>query len=404
MRKYFVTLLTLVSAAISVPSFAQNAATEQKAPESNQFTVIKELPITSIKDQANSGTCWSYSALSFIEAELIRMGKPECDLSEMFVVSHSYRDKGEKYVRLHGKLNFGQGGSFYDVMYVLKQYGIVPEAEMVGLNYGTKENAHNELASVTQAILDAVIKNPNQKLSTAWQRAYNAAVDSYLGELPSEFTVDGKSYDAKSYAKWLGLNMDDYVSLTSYTHHPFYTKFALEIEDNWRWSESYNMPIEELMKVMHNAIDNGFSIAWGADVSEIGFNRDGIGVLADVEAIENAGSDQERWIGASSKNKHRQILKIINTPSCPEINPTQDYRQECFDNYTLTDDHGMIIYGKAKNQVGKPFFMVKNSWGEAGAYKGTWYVTDNFVAGRTMNIIVHKDAIPADIKKKLGIH
>lgn len=402
MKLKFTSLLSL--ALLFVVSSSLKAQTQEaKKIEQNEFTVVKELPITPIKDQANSGTCWSYSGIGFIESELLRIGKGEFDLSEMFVVSHSYRDKGDKYVRLHGKLNFGQGGSFYDVLYCLKHYGIVPQEVMNGLAYGTKKNAHNEMAAVAESIIKSVIQNPNGKISTGWKKAYDNTIDSYLGTLPTTFTFKGKSYTPQSFMQSLGLNMDDYVSLTSYTHHPFYSKFALEIEDNWRWSDSYNLPINELMKVMHNAIETGYTIAWGTDVSEVGFNRDGIGVLADLEAIENKGSDQERWIGASPTDKRKQIMQMINMPDCPEINPTQEYRQESFDNYTLTDDHGMQIYGLAKNQAGKTFFMVKNSWGDAGAYKGIWYVSENFVAGRTMNIVVHKDAIPSDIKKKLGI-
>ncbi|KGN98296.1 aminopeptidase [Porphyromonas gingivicanis] len=383
-------------------TFGAVQAQETKV-ETNTFSVVKELPITTIKDQGNSGTCWSYSTQGFLEAELMRMGKPEYDLSDMFVVSHSYRDKAEKYVRLHGKLNFAQGGSFYDVIYVLKHYGAVPEEVMQGLNYGTKRNAHNEMEQGAKGFLDAIVKNPNKELTPVWKKAFNAIIDTYLGELPTSFTYKGKSYTPNSFAKMLGLNADDYVSLTSYMHHPFYSKFALEIEDNWRWSESYNLPIDELMKVMYNAVEKGYPIAWGADVSEVGFNRDGIGVLADVEAINTAGSDQARWIGLSHSARQQEILRLINTPDCPEIEPTQEFRQKGYDNYTLTDDHGMVIYGLAKNQKGRPFFMVKNSWGEAGAYKGIWYVSEKYVAGRTMNIVLHKDALPKDIAKKLGI-
>lgn len=384
---------------------AQEPKEQAKEPkeESNKFTVVKELPITSIKDQGNSGTCWSYSTVAFLEAELIRQGKPQYDLSDMFVVSHSYRDKAEKYVRLHGKLNFAQGGSFYDVLYVFKHYGAVPEEVMTGLNYGTTRNSHNEMEKAAKGYLDAIVKNPNETLSPVWKKTFNAIIDAYLGELPTEFTYEGKNYTPESFGKMLGINADDYVSLTSYTHHPFYSKFILEIEDNWRWSESYNLPIEELMKVMFNAVETGFPIAWGADVSEVGFNRSGIGVLADIEALETAGSDQARWIGLPAPMRRQEMLRKINTPECPEIEPTQEYRQKCFDNYTLTDDHGMVIYGIAKNQAGRPFFMVKNSWGEAGAYKGIWYVSEKYVAGRTMNIVVHKNALPKDIAKKLNI-
>lgn len=376
---------------------------QQTDVEKNQFTVTKELPITSIKDQGNSGTCWSYSAIGFLEAELLRMGKLEYDLSDMFVVSRSYKDKARRYVRLHGKLNFAQGGSFYDVLYVLKHYGAVPESEMTGLGYGTTKNAHNEIESAALGYVESIVKNPNGKLSPVWSVGFDALIDAYLGKEPESFTYNGKNYTPKSFAAALGLNADDYVSLTSFTHHPFYQTFALEIEDNWRWAQSYNIPIEELMQVMENAILQGYPIAWGADVSEVGFTRDGIAVLADVEAIETKGSDQARWIGLSYAAKRAQIANMVNSADCPEINPTQEFRQEGFDNYTLTDDHGMVIYGMAKNQHGRPFFMVKNSWGNAGEYNGIWYASWNYVAGRTMNIVVHKKALPAAIAKKLGI-
>lgn len=402
-KKYSIFFLAGLLTFGSIQAQEPKEQAQEPKEESNKFTVVKELPITSIKDQGNSGTCWSYSTVAFLEAELIRQGKPQYDLSDMFVVSHSYRDKAEKYVRLHGKLNFAQGGSFYDVLYVFKHYGAVPEEVMTGLNYGTTRNSHNEMEKAAKGYLDAIVKNPNETLSPVWKKTFNAIIDAYLGELPTEFTYEGKNYTPESFGKMLGINADDYVSLTSYTHHPFYSKFILEIEDNWRWSESYNLPIEELMKVMFNAVETGFPIAWGADVSEVGFNRSGIGVLADIEALETAGSDQARWIGLPAPMRRQEMLRKINTPECPEIEPTQEYRQKCFDNYTLTDDHGMVIYGIAKNQAGRPFFMVKNSWGEAGAYKGIWYVSEKYVAGRTMNIVVHKNALPKDIAKKLNI-
>lgn len=392
--------MLLLSAA---PLSAQKKKGGKDPQAKNVFTVVKEVGRTSIKDQANSGTCWSYSGQGFIEEELLRMGKPEYDLSEMFVVSHSYRDKARKYVRLHGFLNYEQGGSFYDVLYVLKNYGAVPQAVMPGLNYGTTKNQHSEIAATSKAFLDAVIKNPNGTLSTAWWPAYNEIIDSYLGKLPTEFDWNGKRYTPKSYAAEMGINPDDYVSLTSFTHHPFYTKFALEIQDNWRWSESYNLPIDELMQTMEHAINNGYSFAWGSDVSEVGFTRDGIGVLADVDEIEIKGSDQDRWVGLSRADKQAEIRKLIYRADVPELEPTQESRQKGFDNFQLTDDHGMTVFGLAKNQNGRKFFMVKNSWGETGDYKGIWYVSYNFVAGKTMNIVLHKDAIPASIAHKLGL-
>lgn len=373
------------------------------AQDTNKFTTIKDVTITSVKDQANSGTCWAYSGQGFLENELAKKGHKDVDLSEMFVVNHSYKDKARKYVRLHGKLNFAQGGSFYDVIYVLKNYGAVPQNVMPGLNYGTDKNMHSEMEQAGKAFLDKIISNPNGKLSTAWGTAFDAIIDSYLGKTPESFKVNGKTYTPKEYAKSLGLDADDYISLTSYTDHPFYSQYPLEIEDNWRWAMSYNLPIAELMQVMENAIEQGYSIAWGTDVSEIGFTRDGLAVLADVKAIETKGSDQDRWVGMNRAEKNAEIMKLIKSPDCPEINPTQEYRQKTYDNYELTDDHGMVIFGTAKNQVGKKFFMVKNSWGETGDYKGIWYASYNFVAGKTMNIVVNKKALPKEIAKKLGI-
>jgi len=366
------------------------------------FTPIKELKITPVKNQNRTGTCWSFSGQGFLEAELLRQGKGEFDLSEMFVVSHSYKDKADKFVRLHGKLNFGQGGSFEDVLYVMKHYGAVPEAAMSGLQYGEDMHVHGEMEAIASSYVNAVVKNDNGKLSTSWKKGYDGVIDSYLGAIPEKFMYNGKEYTPASFSKELGLNMDDYVSLTSYTHQPFYTSFALEIEDNWRWADSYNLPINEFMQVFENAINTGYSIAWGSDVSEKGFTRNGIAVVPDIKAIETSGSDQDKWVGLSKTEKDNEIKKLIEKP-CQELAITQEMRQVGYDNYQTTDDHGMLIYGMAKDQTGKKFYMVKNSWGTDNKFKGTWYASEAFVAYKTMNIIVHKDALPKAIAKKLGI-
>ena len=366
------------------------------------FTPVKELKVTPVKNQNRTGTCWSFSGLGFLEAELIRQGKGEFDLSEMFIVGHSYKDKADKYVRLHGKLNFGQGGSFEDVLYVTKHYGAVPESVMNGLQYGEDMHVHGEMEAIAYNYVNAVVKNNNGKLSTSWKKGYDAVIDSYLGEVPEKLTYNGKEYTPQTFAKELGLNIDDYVSLTSYTHHPFYSEFPLEIEDNWRWANSYNLPLDEFMAVFENAINTGYSIAWGSDVSEKGFTRNGIAVIPDIKAIETSGSDQDKWVGLSKTEKDNEIKKLIEKP-CQEIAVTQAMRQEAYDNYQTTDDHGMIIYGIAKDQTGKKFYMVKNSWGTDNKYQGTWYASEAFVAYKTMNIIVHKDALPKTIAKKLGL-
>ena len=367
------------------------------------FTPVKELKITPVKNQSRTGTCWCFSTLGFLESELLRMGKGEYDLSEMFIVSKNYKDKADKYVRLHGKLTFAQGGSFEDVLCAWRDYGVVPESVMNGLQYGEEQHAHSEMESAASAYLGAIIKNPNGKLSPVWKKGFDGIIDAYLGQAPEKFTYNGKEYTPKSFAAELGINPDDYVSLTSYTHYPFYSEFAIEVEDNWRWANSYNLPLDELMQVFDNAINTGYSIAWGSDVSEKGFTRNGVAVAADVKSIETAGSDQDKWIGLSKTEKDAEIRKIVESPGCKELTITQEMRQKDYDNYQTTDDHGMQIYGIAKDQNGKKFYMVKNSWGTDNKYKGTWYASEPFVAYKTMNIVVHKDALPKAIKAKLGI-
>lgn len=394
MKKIF-TSVFMLAAILSSSMYAQDN-------DGYQFTTVKEVKISPVKNQNRTGTCWCFSGLGFLESELLRMGKGEYDLSEMFIVNHSYKDKADKYVRLHGYLNFAQGGSFGDVLYAAKHYGLVPESVMNGLNYGENMHVHGEMESAAANYLEAIIKNPNRKLSTAWKKGFDGIIDAYLGELPEKFTYNGKEYTPKSFAEELGLNIDDYVSLTSFTHHPFYSAFPIEVQDNWRWDLSYNLPIDELMQVFDNAINNGYSVAWASDVSEKGFSRNGIAVAADIESMERSGSDQDRWLGLSQTQKDQEIKKMLEKP-CQEIKVTQELRQEEYDNYKTTDDHGMLIYGIAKDQTGKKFYMVKNSWGTDNKYKGTWYASETFVAFKTMNIVVHKNAIPKEIRAKLGI-
>lgn len=391
MKKQFTFILSLI--------FIVNiSAQTTSSKDTLAFTVIKENKITSIKNQANSSTCWSFSGLAFFESELLRIGKPETDLSEMFVVSHSYKDKADKYVRTGGNINFAPGGSFYDVVYVLKNYGIVPENEMTGLNYGTTKHNHSELDALTKSFMDNIVKNPNKTLSSAWKPAFEGVVDAYLGKFPTEFTVNGKKQTPLTYAQSLGLNMDDYVSITSFTHHPFYTKFAIEIPDNWRWGESYNIPLEEFARVFDNAINNGYTIAWGADVSERGFTRNGLGMLPETKKENLPGTDQAKWLGSQPSAGKYELKSHVQ-----EEKVTQESRQIGFDNYQTTDDHGMQIFGLAKDNSGTEYFMVKNSWGTDNKYKGIWYVSKPFVLAKTINILVHKNAVPQDIRKKLGL-
>lgn len=382
-------------ALIAVTASAQQAP---KTPE-YEFTVVKENPVTSIKNQYRSGTCWCYSALSFIESEILRTKGQEVDLSEMFVVGKSYRDRAVKYVRLDGHLNFAAGSSFGDVLHVIDDYGIVPQEAYSGFNYGTELPEQSELDAALAGYVSAIAKNPNRKLTTAWLNGFDGILDAYLGEVPETFTVNGVTYTPESYRDALGINYDDYVNLSSFTHHPFYEKFIIEVPDNWRWDTAYNLPIDELMEVMYNAIDKGYTIAWGSDVSEKGFTRDGLAVMPVEDQKVTAGSDQERWVGKAADQPKEEVKAEL--PQEMEI--TQEMRQEGYDRKTTTDDHGMHIYGVAKDQNGTKYFMVKNSWGETGKYKGVWYASDSFVKYKTLNVVVHKDALPKDIKKKLGI-
>jgi len=395
MKKNLLVLGLLLFTAVT---FAQKDTT---VVDSFKFTTVKQNKITSVKNQASSGTCWSFSGLGFFEAELLRMGKPEVDLSEMFVVHHSYSDKADKYVRMNGTCNFGGGGSFYDVVYVLKNYGIVPETVMTGLNYGEEKHKHGELDALTEAYVKVVVTNPNKKLSTAWKLGFDGILDAYLGQTPKEFNVAGKKYNPQSYEQSLGLNMDDYISLTSFTHHPFYTQFAIEIPDNWRNSESYNLPLDEFMQVFDNALDKGYCVAWASDVSEKGFTRKGIAVDPETKVTNLPGTDQAKWLNIPQKELEDSIFKVKKPQQ--ELIVNQKVRQEGFDNYQTTDDHGMVIFGTAKDQNGTKYYLVKNSWGTDSKYKGIWYASETFVKHKTIDILVHKDAIPKEILKKLGI-
>ena len=379
---------------IAISASAQTA----KAPE-YEFTTVKENPVTSIKNQYRSGTCWCYSALSFIESEILRTKGQEVDLSEMFVVGRSYHDRAVKYVRLDGHLNFAAGSSFGDGLHVIKDYGIIPQDVYSGFNYGTEMPEQSELDAVLKGYVDAARTNPNKKLTTAWVNGLDGILDAYFGEAPETFTVNGAEYTPESYRDHLGINYDDYVNITSFTHHPFYEPFIIEVCDNWRWDSAYNLPMDEMMEVMYNAIDKGYTIAWGSDVSENGFTRDGLAVMPVEKKKAAAGSDQERWVGKAAEQPEQEVKAELPE----EMTITQEMRQEGYDRKTTTDDHGMHIYGLAKDQNGNQYFMVKNSWGETGKYKGVWYASDAFVRYKTVNIVVHKDALPKHIAKKLGI-
>ena len=373
-------------------------------PNKPVFTIVKENPITSVKDQNRSGTCWAYSTLSYFESEILKSTGKTYDLCESFVANKDDMDRAVQVVRYHGDMQFAQGGSAYDVYYVLKNYGICPEDAMPfpGSLYGDSLNNFNEFFSLLEPYVEGIATNKASKISSQWKVGFQGILDAYLGKCPENFTYEGKNYTPKSFASSLGLNMDDYVTITSYTHHPFYSQFVVEVQDNWRNPASYNLPMDEMMQIIDNAVMNGYTVAWGGDVSEPGFTRDGLAYMIDAKKMQSLqGSDMARWLGLSAA-KRRNLIDSLGC-NVPEVQPTQEMRQERFDNWELTDDHGMLIYGIAKDQNGKEYYMVKNSWGEAGKYKGTWYMTKTFIAANTMDYMVNKNAIPANIRKKMGI-
>ncbi|MDP4183648.1 MAG: C1 family peptidase [Bacteroidota bacterium] len=397
-------ILTGIGAGILfLGGYSQEQKEEPKA-EGFKFTTIKELKTTSVKDQYKSGTCWSFSGLSFMESEMLRMGKPEVNLSEMFVVRHCYYDKAVKDVRLLGSLNFGPGGAFSDILYVWKNYGIVPNDVYNGLTIGEKKPIHGEMDEVLKDFIDGVIKNQNKKVSPVWKTAFDGILDAYLGKLPEKFNYNGKEYTPQSFAKdYCGLNPDDYVMLSSYTHHPFYQKFAIEVPDNWLWGEVYNVPIDELEQVIDNAINTGYTVAWAADVSEKGFatSKKGVAVIPDANGSDLKGAEIAKWEKLTDTEKEAALYKL-DAPGA-EKTITQEMRQVAFDDYETTDDHGMHIIGIAKDQNGTLYYKVKNSWGKYNLYDGYFYASKPFVRYKTMSIMLHKDALPKALKKKLGL-
>ena len=401
-----IVLFTLMSVwALCGWAQADTTQVANDSTEGFQFTTVDSIAITPVKNQNRSGTCWSYSTIGFLESELIRMGKGEWDLSEMFVVHHTMLDRAEYVVRMYGTAQFAPGGSAYDVIYCLKNYGLVPQEVMPGIKYGSTPAdtlpVHTELDAVAGGVVDAVTNSGLKKLTPVWKQALTAVYDTYLGACPETFTYEGKEYTPKSFAQMLGLNADDYVSITSYTHHPYYTTFALEVPDNWRMDQMYNVPMEEMMAIIDNALAKGYTLAWGADVSEICFTRKGLGVVPNEdEAVDLTGSDMARWLGLSATDKREELTK----KPLPEKTITQEMRQAAYDSWENTDDHGMQIFGTAKDQNGKRYYMVKNSWGtQKSEYKGIWYVSEAYMQYKTNDVLVHKDAIPTAIRKKLGI-
>jgi bleomycin hydrolase len=382
--------------------FAQDEDTK-KEEIGYKFTEVKTIPVTSVKNQYRSGTCWSFSGLAFIEAEMLRKGKEDVDLSEMFVVHHSYYDKSLKYVRMHGTINYGGGGAFNDVIDVMRNYGMVPEEVYTGLQYDEPKHVHGEMDNLLDAMVNSIIKNKNKKLTKVWPKAIDGVLDAYLGPIPENFDYKGKNYTPKTFlTDYMDINPDDYIMLTSYSHHPFYKSFAIEVQDNWAYGQVYNLPLDEFMQVIDANIDGGYTIAWAADVSENGFSwKNGVAIVPEEEIKSMNDLEQSKW-EKLSKKELKKLLYSFDEPHT-EKKITQEIRQAAFDNYETTDDHGMLIMGTAKDQNGTLYYKIKNSWGTDQKYDGYFYASKAFVEYKTMSILINKEAIPKSLLKKLNL-
>lgn len=401
MKRLFI--LTFVGITLATSSYAQTTTNAEDSKY--QFKKVAHLDATPVLSQGITGTCWSFSALSFFESEMIRMGNENPPvLSQMYVVRKSYEGKAEKYIRMDGKINFAQGGAFHDIPWVFRNFGIVPNEVYNGLGYGLEKHNHQELykglSGYMKGILKYVDKKGNRPLSSSWKVGFDGILDAYLGEDPTTFTFNGKEYTPKSYAKETGLNMDDYVSLTSFNHFNEYDECMLAIQDNWAWGTSYNVSLEDLQKVAEYALENGYTVAWGADVSEKGFNfRKSLAIVPEDEStIDVRGEDNENYSDAGADKKSNAFLNPVK-----EKKITSEMRQEQYDNKTTTDDHGMHITGLYKEKNGTKFFLVKNSWGTGNMCEGYLYVSENYFKLKTINIYLHKDALPKELKEKLNL-
>ena len=365
-------------------------ATNRKDSE-YRFSTVKNLEATPVQNQNQTSTCWSFSSLSFFESELIRLGKgKEFNLSEMFVVNKVYSLKADNFIRMHGKTNFGEGGGFPDAIQVLRQYGLMPEEIYSGKKDLKSPHNHHLLETTLSNILRPSAQEETQKIDFSFlHNTVAATVDEFLGKTPEKFDYKGKSYTPRTYADATGLNPDDYIFLTSFSHHPFYEAFVLEIPDNWNWQKVYNLPLAEFSEVMRNAIQSGYTIAWGADVSEKGFMRaDGLAIVPEKPFSEM--TEEER--------------KSLATKPVKQLSMTQELRQKAFDNYETQDDHGMHIIGLAKDQNETNYYVVKNSWGrESNQCDGYFFASESYVLYKTTSIMLHKKALPVTVAKKLGI-
>ncbi|MFG6386547.1 MAG: C1 family peptidase [Muribaculaceae bacterium] len=398
-------LIALAACAVALTANAQEKADSAATDTVKGFGFVDEIiiPGTSVKDQNQSGTCWCFAGTGFYENEIRKATGDSIDLSEMYTVRKCYEDKADRYVRMYGGTSFSPGGSVLDVPYVWATYGIVPEEVYSGLNYGEDKHVHGEVHNVLEGLVKTVVSKPNRKISTAWKNALNGVLDAYFGEVPETFTYKGKTYTPQSFAKELGIDPDNYVAVTSFTHHPFYKPFVLEVSDNWLWAPYVNVPMEDMKAIVDNALANGYTVAWAADVSEGGFKwNDGVALFPKGKNEGDlTGTELARWVKLSDKERVADKYKFDGPVE--ESTVSQEERQRMFDNQETTDDHGMIIVGTAKDREGNRYYKVKNSWDTNQKFDGYLYVSEPYFLAKTIDIYVNKKAVPADIAKKANI-
>lgn len=398
-RIFLLSVMTL----IFVPSFAQKkSTTAAKADDGYKFTTLTEIKATNVKNQASTGTCWSFATTSFIESELLRMGKGEYDLSEMYIVRYNYADRLRDNFIQQGKGNLGQGSVGHDWIVEFTQNGIVPEEVYTGLNYGLPNHSHGELNTFVNAISTVPVQR--RKESDQYLTIVDAVLDTYLGKAPASFNYKGVGYTPKSFSSSLGLNLNDYVEISSFTLFPFYTQGIVPVPDNWRKMNYYNVPLEELMQIMDYSLNNGYTISWDGDVSEKGFSHaKGVAIIPELEKTDSYSPADKARLGKMTPEELTAEAYKFNKPF-PEVKVSQEYRQEGFDTKKTTDDHLMHLTGIVKDQNGTKYYITKNSWGtERNPFGGYLNMSENYVRAKTIAVMVHKNAIPAEIKTKLGL-
>ncbi|HLN20283.1 MAG TPA: C1 family peptidase [Bacteroidales bacterium] len=386
----------VIGLSIALSSYAQKKdAAEIKT--GYKFTPVTELKATSVKDQASTKTCWSFATTSFIESELLRMGKGEYDLSEMYIVRYNYIDKLHDNFLKQGNGNLGQGSLSHDWMIEFTVNGIVPDEVYTGQNFSSQ----NELNSVINAIGKVAV---DRRIETdLYKQVGNEILDTYLGEVPESFIYKGVRYTPKSFASSLGINPEDYVEITSFTHYPFYSMGLVPVPDNWRKVNFYNVPLNELISIMNYSLKNGFTLAWDGDVSEAGFSHwNSVAIIPETNDKNSYSSSDLKKFGPMTEGERSAEAYSFSQPF-PEMNITQDLRQKWFEDESTTDDHLMHVTGLVTDQNGKTYYVTKNSWGAGSNSTGGYLnMSENYVRAKTIYIMVHKNAVPEEIRKKLG--